>query len=298
MLVAAVLIIGLLVMSLLISAYQAHAMFLRTRSIVARETVGAITADFNRALATILALATLSYYDSNRFSDFTSRFEVFGLKPRDLESVKQVASQYLNAWINLQRVVYAEQGIQVSWHPSVCDVSNLIGQPAYVFDLFLINWNGTVAGSYTCAQLQLNLTNVGFYHWKSNTLIGLTMKIENAVALIVREKGKEREICDVNITLLLQLTKDNGVFYGLLLMRGSIEVYHLDGSGRGQKLTILDATYKGFGSYDFTLAPINEMDIKDGDKVLVVVSDDRGILVLGQAPLKIEETTVARCAKS
>ncbi|MEM0507016.1 MAG: hypothetical protein QXM08_04410 [Thermofilaceae archaeon] len=267
MLVAAVLVMGLLVMSLLVAAYQAHALFLRTRSVVAREAVSAITADFNRALATMLALATRSYYDSARFSDFTSRFESYGLEPRNLDSAKRVAFRYLNAWANLQRIVYAEHGVQISWCPCVSDVSQLLGRPAYVFDLILIDWNKTTSGSYVCARLQLNLTNVGFYHWVSASLIGLTLSIDQS--------------CSGEDTLRIRVLADNGTYYGLLLAKGWVEVYLLD-SGGWRRIPIKDVTYEGFGIYRLRL----EEDIKDGSRVLVVVSDERGILVLGQATLQ------------
>ncbi|MEM2372780.1 MAG: hypothetical protein QW291_09710, partial [Thermofilaceae archaeon] len=179
MLVAAVLILGLFVMGLLVAAYQTHALFLQARSVVPREVAGAITADFNRALATMLALATRSYYDHSRFSDFTSRFEEYSLIPRDLESAKAVAYRYLNEWIKVQKIVYAEYGVQVSWQ--LC-ASPLPRNPqVYAYDLVFLYWNRTLdygisyGASYACAQLQLNITNIGFYHWTSNSFIGLTL---------------------------------------------------------------------------------------------------------------------------
>lgn len=267
MLVAAVLMIGLFLMSLLVTAYQAHALFLRARSVVARETVGAITADFNRALATMLALATRSYYDSTRYSDFITRFvTTFGLRPHDLESAKQVANQYLDTWINVQRVVYAEYGIQILWQPYISDVSSLLIRPAYVFDLILIDWNKTISGSYICAQLQLNLTNAGFYHWISRSIIGLTLAIE----------GVDISKNEVNITVL----RDSGTYYGLLLAKGRIEIYLFDGVS-WKNVSIKDVTYKGLGRYRLTL---NEA-LKDYEKILIFVSDERGIIVLAQTEL-------------
>lgn len=267
-LVAAVLMIGLFVMSLLVTAYRAHALFLRTRSVVARETVGAITADFNRALATMLALATRSYYDSSRYSDFVERFILtFGLRPRDLESAKRVANLYLDAWINVQRVAYAEHGIQILWQPCVSDVSSLLARPAYVFDLFLIDWNKTISGSYICAQLSLNLTNSGFYHWTSKSIIGLTLAIE-------RVNMSKNEV-------YIKILRDNGTYYGLLLTKGRIEIYLFKGDGWKNAL-IKDITYEGLGRYRLTL---NEA-LKDYEKILIIVSDERGITVMAQAELE------------
>ncbi|MEM4847584.1 MAG: hypothetical protein QW794_07500, partial [Thermosphaera sp.] len=55
-LVSTVLIISLLIMTVLVTAFQAHSVFLRARGMVVRETVAAITADFKRALAVTLAV--------------------------------------------------------------------------------------------------------------------------------------------------------------------------------------------------------------------------------------------------
>lgn len=269
MLVAAVLMLGLLMMSLLVASYNAHSLFLRTRSVVARETVGAITADFNRALAAMLALATRSYhYDGTRYSDLVMRFiTTFGLKPRDLESARQVASRYLDAWTNVQRIVYAEHGIQILWQSCVADVSNLLGRPAYVFELFLIDWNKTISGSYICAQLQLNLTNVGFYHWSSKSFIGLTLIIE----------GVNTSKNEVYIKIL----QDNGTYYGLLLAKGHIEVYLSNGDS-WKEVPIRDITYTGLGRYKLTISE----KLVNYERVLINVSDERGIIVLAQVELE------------
>lgn len=263
MLVATALIMGLFAMSLLVTAYRAHAIFLRARSVVARETVGAITADFSRALALTLALATRSYYDSDRFSDFTSRFENYGLNPRDLESAKRVAFRYLDIWSRTQRIVYAESGIQVSWRPCVSDVSHLLERRAYVFDFFLIHWNGTISGSYACAKLTLNLTSKGFYHWTVNTLVGLTLKID--------------EVNTTSREVIITVNVDNGTYYGLLIVKGWVEVYLSSTSGQWMKASIRDVTYEGRGRYRLRLVE----NLGTVNEILVIVSDDRGILVLG-----------------
>ncbi|MEM0345688.1 MAG: hypothetical protein QXE91_08180 [Thermofilaceae archaeon] len=270
MLVAAVLVMGLFVMSFLVAAYQTHALFLRTRSIVVREIAGAITADFNRALAAMLALATRSYYDHYRFTDFTSNFEEYGLQPRDLNSAKDVAYLYLNAWANVQRTVYAEYGVQISWHPCA---SPLPRNPrVYVYDLFLIYWNKThdnkpYAASYACAQLQLNITNVGFYHWTTNSLIGLVLIID--------------EVNERSNSIVFTVLVDNGTYYGLLLAKGWVEVY-LYRNGRWEAASIKDVTYEGLGRYNVTLDESKGSSIKGSSRVLVVVSDERGILVVTQ----------------
>jgi hypothetical protein len=263
-LVSAVLIVGLLIMSFLVTAFQAHTLFLRARSVVVRETVAAITADFNRALAAMLALATRNYFNSTRFSDFTSRFEELGLEPGDLESAKRVARAYLEGWETLVRVVYAEKGAQVEWAECVADVSHLLGRPAYVYDLMLISWNSTTAGSYASAALKLNLSSAGLYGWKVMSLVGLTVSVDT-----YSSSGD---------TVRIRVLADNGTYYGNLLARGWVEVYYQQG-GRWVKAKVKDMTYEGFGYYKLTL----ESKLPSGTPFIVVASDERGILVVAQA---------------
>ncbi|MCX8180858.1 MAG: hypothetical protein N3E41_05750 [Thermofilaceae archaeon] len=266
MLVAMVLILGLLIMSFLVTAYQAHGLFLRTRGVVVRESVGAITADFNRALAAMLALATRSSFNNSRFRDFNSRFIQYGLKPGNLTSVREVATLYLNAWATAQRVVYAEHGIQISWSKDVACVSHLLGRQACILDLIYLDWNKTTSGSYICARLKLNLTNAGLYNWLTTSLIGLTLSFDEYYAS--------------NNTLRIRVIVDNGTFYGLLLARGWVEVYYQAG-GKWVKANIKDVTYEGFGYYRLTL---NER--LGTTSLLIVVSDERGIIVVSKVDLE------------
>ncbi|MEM2187392.1 MAG: hypothetical protein QXT37_10465, partial [Thermofilaceae archaeon] len=73
-LVSTVLIISLLIMAVLVTAFQAHSIFLRARGIVVRETVAAITADFKRALAVTLAVATRAYFNYSEFAPMLDRY--------------------------------------------------------------------------------------------------------------------------------------------------------------------------------------------------------------------------------
>lgn len=262
MLVAMVLALGLVVASLLATAYHAHALFLRTRSLVVRETAGAITADFNRALATMLALATRSYYDDARFADLTSRFRAYGLVPRNLTSARRVARLYLGSWATAQKMVYAEHGAQVDWSTGVVCVSHLVGRHACFSDLIFIDWNGTAASSYIYAQLRLNLTHLGLYNWVVESLVGLTLLVD--------------EYYTSENAVRIRVLSDNGTYYGLLLARGWVEVYHLKG-GSWVKVSIKDVTYEGLGYYRLTLE-----GRVGGTTLLIVVSDERGVLALAQ----------------
>jgi hypothetical protein len=266
-LVAAVLVVGLLVMSVLVTAYQAHALFLRTRSVVVRETAAAITADFERALAAMLALATRALFNYTRFSDFTSRFEGYGLEPGDLDSAKLVAKRFLEEWEAAARVVYAEKGAQVEWFETVCALPSEVGMgEVYVYDLMYVSWYRRNAGSFICAGLNLNLTNAGFYGWRRVLLAGFSLAIVNAA-------GSE-----VNVTARV----DNGTLYGNLLARGWVEVYYREaGSEEWVKAKVKDMVYGGFGNYRIVL----DGSLPAKGWVRVVASDERGILAVAEVSL-------------
>ena len=274
-LVAAVLMVGLLVMSALVVAYQAHALFLRARGVVVRETAAAITADFERALAAMLSLATRTYYDHARFSDFTARFEGYGLRPGDLESAKLVARRFLEEWEAAVRVVYAEKGAQVEWFETVCELGSEVGMgEAYVYDLLYVSWHQERAGSFICAGLRLNLTGAGFYGWREAALVGFALSVTGASATEDEEEGVAR--IDVNVTARI----DNGTFYGNLLARGWVEVHYWDGE-RWVEVEVKDSTYLGFGNYRI-VAHAPGAEPEDVKVVRVVASDERGVLVVAQ----------------
>jgi len=265
-LVAAVLVIGLIVMSALVTAYRAHTLFLRARGAAAREAVSAITVDFERALAAMLALATRTRFDHDRFSDFTARFEELGLVPGDLESAKLVARRFLEGWEAAVRVVYAEKGVQVEWFEGVVDVTHLLGKPAYVYDLVLLDWYSTTSGSYVCAGLELNFTSVGLYGWRVLSLVGLTVSID--------------EYSAASNTVRIRVLVANGTYYGNLANRGWVEVYYQQGGDGGWvKAEVKDVTYEGFGYYRITV----DTELPGETPFIVVASDERGILVVSRA---------------
>ncbi|MEM0494289.1 MAG: hypothetical protein QXU72_03335 [Thermofilum sp.] len=268
MLVAAILIVGLIVMSFLLVTYHTHALFLRTRGLVVRETVGAVTADFNRALAAMLALATRSYYNHTRFSDFVSRFEDQGLEPGNLSSAGLVAARFIENWATAARVIFAEQGLQLAWALEPPRVLHLLGRAPEPLQnpVILIDWNKTAAGSYISGWMRLNLTNAGFYNWETRSLIGFTLIIDTFYSS--------------NSTVRLRALVDNGTYYGALLARGWVELYYFDSSAeKWVKAKIKDVTYEGFGYYRITV----EERLRRGTRFLIVASDERGILVLAQS---------------
>ncbi|MEM2795399.1 MAG: hypothetical protein QXY49_06060, partial [Thermofilaceae archaeon] len=117
-LVATVLMLALFVMSVLVSVYEAHVSFLRTRSPVVREVVASITADFKRALATMLAVATRAYFNYSEFIDLTGRFSEMGLNygsRHNFTIARAIALTYLEYWRQAVTKAYGEYGMQISY---------------------------------------------------------------------------------------------------------------------------------------------------------------------------------------
>jgi hypothetical protein len=294
MVVAAILIIGLLVMSVLVTVYEAHSLFLRTRSPVVREVVGAITADFKRALAAMLAVATRAYFNYSEFSDVTGRFSSYGMSMYNRHNftvARQVAKTYLEYWRQSITKAYGEYGVQVSYEILQLDLSRELGRPRTVCNLMKGYWYLPVSGSYAYAKLRLNLTAMGFYNWESDVFVGLTLTIYR----------KPVSVTSGNVTIVINVRQDGyvdystdppsvvGNPYGKLIAKGWVRVYYpeIDAAGRftgkWNIARIRDVTYGGMGNYSVTLEPSLPVltDLK-GDTyvpIMVVVSDERGIVV-------------------
>ncbi|MEM3457745.1 hypothetical protein [Thermofilum sp.] len=294
MVVAAILIIGLMIMSVLVTVYETHSLFLRTRSPVVREVVGAITADFKRALASMLAVATRAYFNYSEFSDLTDRFSSYGMSMNNRHNftvARQVAKTYLEYWRQSITKAYGEYGVQVSYEILQLDLSKELGRQRTVYNLMKGYWYLPTSGSYAYAKLRLNITAMGFYNWESDVLVGLTLTVYR----------KPISVTGQNVTIMINVRQDGsldystsppsvvGTPYGRLITKGWVRIYYpqMDASGRftGKWLQakIRDVTYAGMGNYSVTFEPSLPVltDLK-GDQyvpIMVVVSDERGIIV-------------------
>ncbi|UNQ72939.1 hypothetical protein [Infirmifilum sp. NZ] len=290
--VAAVLLIALYVMSILVMVYQAHAVFLQTRSPVAREIVASITGDFQRALAAMLAVATRAYFNYSRFSDLTGRFSNFGMSyynRHNFTVARQVAKTFLEYWRQSVTKAYAEYGIQVSYSLERLDVSQYLNRSRAVYDLMKGYWYLPASGSYAYAKLRMNLTRLGLYNWESDVLVGLTVRVYRTPVSYSLPSSSSKG----NVSLTINVLFDRGEYYGNLLAKGWVEIYYPEkvGStytGRWLKATIKDVRYDGMGNYTITFEPYVDIltDPLNGQRyvpVMVVVSDERGVLVEASA---------------
>jgi hypothetical protein len=294
MVVAAILIIGLMIMSVLVTVYETHSLFLRTRSPVVREVVGAITADFKRALASMLAVATRAYFNYSEFSDLTDRFSSYGMSMNNRHNftvARQVAKTYLEYWRQSIIKAYGEYGVQVSYEILQLDLSKELGRQRTVYNLMKSYWYLPTSGSYAYAKLRLNITAMGFYNWESDVLVGLTLTVYR----------KPISVTNQNVTIMINVRQDGsldystnppsivGTPYGRLITKGWVRIYYpqMDANGRftGKWLqaTIKDVTYAGMGNYSVTFEPslpvLTDLKGEQYVPIMVVVSDERGIIV-------------------
>lgn len=290
-LVATVLMLALFVMSVLVSVYEAHVSFLRTRSPVVREVVASITADFKRALASMLAVATRAYFNYSEFIDLTGRFSEMGLNygnRHNFTIARAIALTYLEYWRQAVTKAYGEYGIQISYEILTLDLSRELGRPRSVYDLMKGYWYMTSSGSYAYAKLKMNLTVLGFYNWESDVLVGLTLSVVGSgadnVTITVRYDG--------DIDYSTDPPQVRGVPYEKLLARGKVWVYvpEEDSAGRytggWRRARIRDVSYIGMGNYTIKFEPAVRLvtDPLTGRQfapLMVVVSDERGIIVEG-----------------
>jgi len=284
MLVAAALMMAIVIMSIVVSVYEAHVFFLKTRSVVVREVVGAITADFERALAATLAVATRGYYNYTRFRDLCAKFGSMGYSPLEKHNftvARIMAHNYLQYWRTAVARAYAGYGLQVDYEVETLDITHLLGRRRYVYNISAGYWYYPSAASVAHARLKVNLTNLGFYGWESPVTVGVFLRVQPEPIEVNQDEGWMKVRINVRV--------DDGEPYPLLITQGWIEIYYpREDNGRwtGEwaKAKILDVSYEGCGNYTITISPIVEVleDPLTGEKyapLLVVVSDHRGILV-------------------
>ncbi|MEM0376782.1 MAG: hypothetical protein QXI90_03295 [Thermofilum sp.] len=296
MVVAAVLMIGLMVMAVLVTVFQAHSLFLRTRGLVVREVIAAITADFKRALAVTLAAATQAYFNYSDFENFLSRFAPYGLTAYNRHNftvARMAALTYLEQWRQAVMRAYGEYGIQVSYEILQLDLSRDLGRPRYARGLLSGYWYMPTSGSYAYAKLKVNLTSAGFYGWESDVFVGVTLTVYRDAFTVTSTNStiKINVRVDGEIDYRTRPPSVNGTPYGALVAKGWVKVYYPERDAQGRytggwlQARVVDVTYEGFGNYSVTFEPrvdpLTDVNGKQYLPVMVVISDERGILVEG-----------------
>ena len=273
--VATSLILAVLLLSVIMSVYEAKLVYLRTRTIVVREVVGAITADFERALAHVLAVATRAYFNYTRFESMLAKYKPQGINlynRHNFTVARDFGFKFLELWRTFILEAYAGYGVQVEFEPAEWDVSELLGRPRRVPQGVLMKgwWYYPSSASAACAKLRLNLTNAGFCGWESTVRVGVFARI--------LDFSTGGDYTELRVGVL-----QDGEPWPYLLTKGWVEVYYPSGGG-WRRAEIEDVTYLGNGNYSIRFRPALEAlyDPVEGRwfvPAMVVVQDDRGIVV-------------------
>ena len=277
--VTTVLIIAVLLLSVIVSLYETRLVYLKTRSVVVREVVGSITADFERALAHVLALATRAYFNYTRYEKMLSKYKEEGLtleNKHNFTIAREIGFKYLELWKTFIMESYSGYGVEVDYEATEKDLKVYLNRPRKIGEGQLMKgfWYYPFSASIINAKLRLNLTNVGFYGWVSEVTTGLFLKIHDDFNVSPTENWTE---------IVIGVLYDDGVPYPYLLTKGTVEVY-VPVRERWTKTDIIDVTYLGNGNYSIKFRPYIEpiydpVYNKEIVPVLVVIGDDRGILV-------------------
>ena len=273
--------IAIVLLSIVVLVYKTRLVYLETRSIVVREVVGSITADFERASAHVLALATRAYYNYSRFYELCSRYSNLGLSygsRHNFTIAREIGLKYLDVWKTYIMEAYTGYGVQVDYEVDRKDIT-IFGRPrtigGKIYDVLMKGfWYHPSSASVIYSRLKLNLTNVGFYGWRSDVLVGLYLLIHPEYNV-----NQTENLSQINITVYY----DKGKPYPYLITKGFIEIYYPD-KHYWRKANITDVTYIGAGNYTVKFHPaITPYYDPIYDRyylpLMVVVGDDRGIIV-------------------
>ncbi|MCD6508871.1 MAG: hypothetical protein J7L11_00550 [Thermoprotei archaeon] len=275
------LIVAVLLLSLIVTSYRARLMYLKTRSIVAREVVGAITADFKRALIHVLSLATRAYYNYTKYEAMLSKYKEEGLtlyNKHNFTVARHIGIKYLELWRTFIVKAYAGYGVQVDFRLIEMNLTGILGRPRFIKegDLMKAFWYYPSSCSVARAQLLLNLSDAGLYGWVSEVTAGLFLEIYPDYE--VSYEGNWTEV-------KMRVLQDEGYPYPYLAIKGSIQVY-FPREAYWARAEILNIAYLGNGEYSIKLRPYvkplhDPLSGEDYVPLLIVVEDDRGILVEG-----------------
>ncbi|RLG79545.1 MAG: hypothetical protein DRO09_04260, partial [Thermoprotei archaeon] len=273
------LILAVLLLSTIMSMYEAKLVYLRTRSIVVREVVGAITADFERALAHVLAVATRAYFNYTRFESMLAKYRPHGINlynRHNFTVARDFGFKFLELWRTFVMEAYAGYGVQVDFEPAERDIAKCLGRRRVLPEGALMKgwWYYPISGSAASAKLKLNLTGAGFYGWESEVTVGLFVRLHENYTVSEDENWTE---------IAIGVKYDKGEPWPYLLTKGWVEIYY-PRQDRWARADIIDVTYLGNGNYSVRFSPAVEpcYDPVTGREfvpLLVVVQDDRGVLV-------------------
>jgi hypothetical protein len=238
------------------------------------EVVEDIDQDISSTLERTLAEATRIFVDSADFEP--SRLwakEFFTYYIKSLLNAYSGIGLQLNVDLSKTRVLQPEKELTVDIN-GVTKTFNI--KERKVTDLIKAYWYSPEAISAIYVPFEANVTGYGFYGWKDEILLSLTLDI---VSINANNK---------NTTLIFRLLKEGGEPVGSLKEQDiSLLIYDPDMSLLGNSCwvnaSILDFSYNGGGIYSVNYRNPNSWShqnvLQRSQYVFLRVRDDRGIYV-------------------
>ncbi|HDD33513.1 MAG TPA: hypothetical protein ENG30_00015, partial [Thermofilaceae archaeon] len=288
---AAVIAVALLVVSAYL--YSTQLVFVETRTPVVREVVAAVTADFKRALASMLSLATRCYFNYTEYCDLCSKFVSEGLdfsNRHNMTAARAIAITFLNNWLRAQLDAFSGYGMRINF--SLIEVQLQSDRPYRVipanprYGLMKCYWYYPDSVSAAAAKLRLDMLRGGFYGWEVDVIVSLSLDLNPDVEM--PEGVEPYELYTGPVTIEFRVLQDSQP-YSSLFSKGRLRIYYASWSdGRVRWIMVrpsdyLDLEYLGNGLYRVTFKAVNTRWMYVGNlttvPLAVVVEDERGIIV-------------------
>ena len=291
--VAAAVVIAVSLLLVTAYLYSSQLTFVETRSRAAAELVAAVAADFKRALASMLSLATRCYFNYTEYHSLCSRFTGEGLdfsNRHNMTAARAIALTFLNTWLRAQVDAYSGYGLRVRY--SLIRVQLQADRPYRVIPadprrgLMKCYWYYPDSISAAAARLEVDLLKGGVYGWKADVLVTLSLEVNPLVEM--PEGVEPGELYTGPVTVEFRVLQDS-IPYSSLLSEGRLRIYYVSWSGGGIRWVkvrpsdYLDLEYMGNGLYRAVFKAVNTRWVRVGDyytvPIAVVVEDGRGIVV-------------------
>lgn len=270
--------------------YQAQVTFVEVRTPVVREVVGAITADFKRALSEMLAVATRCYFNYSEYKTLCTRYQSAGLdysNRHNMTVARAIALNFLNTWRLAVMDAYSGYGVEVDYE--LVNMPLQHDRPYRVLPadpekgLLKGYWYYPDSISVAAAKLKLNLKTGGFYGWESLVVVSLQLFLDPYYFVIDNTNN--------STTIRFRVLQD-WIPYSYLFDKGRIRIYYPKKIGDTIKWVKVprrdyeNIEYLGDGLYKVTFKPaLYKIKIGESDgtpiytvPVAVAVEDERGII--------------------
>ena len=259
---------AIILASVIAYVYNSQTYYLHFRYEPVSEIIEAVTADFKRALAYVLANATHTYLNETYGSTARHNFTIGRLYAYD----------FLSKWKIYTMYAYKDIGLQVDFETPEKTIQLHDNRTRKIANLTKCYWYYPESLSIAYATLKLNITKYNFYGWKANITVGLR-------AWIIEDSFKSDKNTDTT-SFMIQVLYDNNTQYPWLYEKGNITIWYPDpieyGEWRIVKREDIRVQYLGNGIYNITIKPYLKLFQGTEHSVAplkIKIEDERGIIV-------------------